>query len=78
MVRYAPNLASFIGGNVFAIGQDDGLLSEAEIAERLSQYRQHYAMTDKELIEKASKRQLPWEPEFAEWLALLGRGDLIP
>ena len=78
LVRSAPNLASFIGGNVFAIGQDDGLLSGAEIAERLSQYRRHYAMTDKELIEKASKRQLPWEPEFAEWLALLGRGDLIP
>jgi len=78
LVRHAPNLASFIGGNVFAISQDAGLLSENEIEERLSHYRTHFAMTDQALLERVTKHEIEWEPELAEWLALLGRGDLIP
>lgn len=78
LVRFAPNLASFIGGNVFAVDPEVGLLPKAEIATRLDQYRNHYGMTDEVLVEKASTRVLAWEPELAEWLTLIGRGELIP
>lgn len=78
LVRFAPNLASFIGGNVFAVDQRVGLLTQEEIATRLDQYRNRYGMTDEVLFEKARTRVLAWEPEFAEWLTLIGRGELIP
>ena len=78
LVRFAPNLASFIGGNVFGVDPEVGHLPKAEIATRLDQYRNHYGMTDEVLVEKASTCVLAWEPELAEWLTLIGRGELIP
>lgn len=48
-----------------------------ERAERLRQLCDFYGLNNDEIIEKARKRELPAEPEFVEWLALLGRGDLV-
>ena len=46
--------------------------------ERLEALRSHYGLTDEQVLERAQAKTLDWEPQVAEWLVLLGRGDLIP
>lgn len=77
LCRYAPNIRSFIGGSIFLLGQDAGMMSEAEREGRLTDLAAHYGLTSRQIIEMAEARKLPPDPEFAEWLVLLGRGDLL-
>lgn len=51
-------------------------MTEEEIAERLRQLREHYGLTDEDVLSQATQGTLSPEPEFVEWLILLGRGDL--
>lgn len=74
---YAPNIRSFIGSSIFVAGPDGGTMTEAERQERLTQLSQHYEMTAEETVRRAEAKALPHEPEFVEWLVLLGRGDLV-
>lgn len=78
MMSHAPNIASYVGGNTFGVCPDAAYMDEAEVAERLKALEGHYGFSAQGLIAKAEKNELAWEPEFAEWLVLLGRGDLIP
>lgn len=77
LYRHAPNLGSWLGGNVLHILPGGEILTEPERRERLAQLRNHYRMTDTEVVEKAERGKLPPEPEFVEWLILLDKGDLI-
>lgn len=77
LCSHAPNLRSFIGGSIFIVGSKGGEMAADERAERLRQLCDFYGLNNDEIIEKARKRELPAEPEFVEWLALLGRGDLV-
>lgn len=78
LMRVAPNFASWLGGQVFTWDEAAGAASPEQIAERLASLRAWGApMTDAEVIAQAQAGTLPRDPEYAEWLVLLGRGDLV-
>lgn len=73
----APNIRSFIGSSIFVAGPDGGIMTDEERERRLQDLREHYQTGDDEVIRRAKSKELPPEPEFVEWLVLLGRGDLV-
>ena len=77
LCRHAPNRKSFIGGSIFQLGADAGIMTEEERQRRLADLVAHYQLDNEQVIRLAEVRRLPPEPEFAEWLVLLGRGDLL-
>jgi len=78
MVINAPFLTSWIGPSMWEIDETIPTFSEEEIEERLAALRDWFKKSDAEVIALAEARQLPGDPNYAEWLVLLGRGDLIP
>jgi len=77
MFSYAPNIISWLGSRVYSFLKDTELLSIEEIQERLATLREWSGLTDSQIIEMAQTQTLPPEPEYAEWLVLMERGDLI-
>ena len=77
MFSYAPNIVSWLGSRVYSFLKDTELLSIEEIQERLATLREWSGLTDSQIIEMAQTQTLPPEPEYAEWLVLMERGDLI-
>ena len=75
--RAAPNLASWIGGAVWSVDLASDALDEAERRSRLATLREWSGLSDSEVVQRAQIGTLPGEPEYAEWLVLLGREDLI-
>lgn len=75
----APNLASWVGGRVWRLADDAAApaLSPSEIEQRLTALRTWAGRKDAEVIQLAEAGQLPRDPEYAEWLTLLGRGELL-
>ena len=74
----APNLASWLGNTVWRADLAADTLSPEEAEQRLALLRESTGMSDEEVLTCASDGSLPRDPEFAEWLILLGRGDLVP
>jgi hypothetical protein len=74
---YAPNFASWIGSRVYDLQLGLEILTEAESQQRLEALQQFTGKTDVEVIRLAETGQLPRDPEYGEWLVLLGRGDLL-
>lgn len=72
----APNLASWIAGSIWHL-VGTRALSAAETEERLVALRQRTGLSDDEVVGRSEAGRLPPDPEFAEWLTLLGRGDLL-
>jgi len=77
MARNCPNLTSWIGGSVWEIDTTTERLSPEEKEARLEALREWSGLADEEVIRRAEEGTLPKEPEFAEWLVLLGRVELI-
>ena len=77
LCRWAPNLKSFIGGSMFVAASHGGVMTAEERQQRLEQLAGHYRMSGEEVIRRAESGALPTEPQFVEWLVLLGRGDLV-
>lgn len=77
LANLAPNIRSLIGASIFVVGPDGGIMTEAERQERLNELSQHFGFNSEEAMRKAQAQELPHEPEFVEWLVLLGRGDLL-
>jgi hypothetical protein len=77
ILNHAPNLASWIGGRVYPFTYGTEFLNVDEQEERLVDLRSWSGKTDDEIIALAESHQLSPEPEYGEWLVLLGRGDLI-
>lgn len=77
LFRNAPNVSSWIGGSVWTLDESDDEESAAEKEPRLAELRRWANMTDEQLIELAQEGKLPSGPEYAEWLILIGRGDLL-
>lgn len=75
-LNLAPNLRSWIGGDVFGLQPDPSITTEEERQQRLVALSEHYGMTSSEVLKGGEDGSLPPDPEFAEWLVLLGRGDL--
>lgn len=75
--RAAPNLASWIGGAVWSVDPASDVLGDDERRARLTSLRDWSGLSDEEMVRKAQDGTLPTEPEYVEWLVLLGREDLI-
>jgi hypothetical protein len=52
-------------------------MTEEERQRRLADLAAHYKLDNEQVIRLAEARTLPPDPEFVEWLVLLGRGDLL-
>ena len=77
LANFAPNIRSLVGSDYFLAGPDGGIMTEAERQERLKDLSEHFGFSGEEAVRKAQVGELPHEPEYAEWLVLLGRGDLL-
>ena len=77
MIDHSPNFSSWIDGKIFYLQLGAEILTHEEGELRLIALREWAELSDSEVIEKAQIHQLPSEPEYCEWLILLGRGDLI-
>lgn len=76
--RHAPNLSSWLGGRVYSYADGPLHLAPAEVQRRLATLRSAFGKTDDEVLALARTNDLPPEPEYAEWLILLGHGGLLP
>ena len=70
----APNLWSWVGPRVWHI---DPLAGQLDAEARLSSLRQGTGLTDEEVLRRAEAGTLTPDPVFAEWLVLLGKGELL-
>lgn len=52
------------------------LLTDDERQQRIWSFEDRYGLTSAEIIKRAEAGKLPPDPEYGEWLRLLGRGDL--
>ncbi|MBL9005078.1 MAG: hypothetical protein JNJ46_12575 [Myxococcales bacterium] len=77
MQRFAPHLSSFVGAAIWQLNEEADYLAPEEVAERLSVLRSTWQKDDDAILEMAKAKTLPPDPEFAQWLLLLGRGDLL-
>ena len=77
LFQRAPNLRSWIGGNVFRVEEERGFMTSDEVRLRLESLAKHFGLTDDQVVARAKDKSLPSDPEFAEWLILLGRADLV-
>jgi hypothetical protein len=66
LLKNAPNLLSWIGGNIFRLEDDASEMSDTDKKARLRELSDHYDLTDEQVIEKAESGMLPPDPEFAE------------
>jgi hypothetical protein len=76
LMRCAPNLASWLGGQVFAYPDDEPQLA-AHRERRLAALRAWASRSDADVVAAARAGTLPADPEYAEWLVLLGHGELL-
>lgn len=70
----APSFWSWVGPRVWHI---DPLAGQLDVEARLSSLRQGTGLTDAEVLQRAEAGTLTLDPVFAEWLVLLGRGELL-
>jgi hypothetical protein len=73
----APNIRSFVGGSIFALGTHGDAMTSSERNQRISDLELHFNMPSVDVIAQAESGTLPTEPHFVEWLVLLDRGDLV-
>jgi hypothetical protein len=77
LADFAPNIRSFIGPTVFAVGPDGAALTQDQKNGRLNDLARYYNLTNDAVIRSAEAHALPLNAHFVEWLVLLGRGDLV-
>jgi len=52
-------------------------MSSEDIERRLVAMREHFGSSDEEFVKKWTDESLTGEPDYVEWLVLLGRSDLV-
>jgi hypothetical protein len=77
LMQEAPNFSSWLGASAVTYQPDSSTLSEEERRRRLEALRAWSGLSDEAVLARAAAGTLPGEPEFAEWLVLLRRGDLL-
>jgi hypothetical protein len=76
LMAAAPNLASWLGA--LAYQHDDLSAQESDVrTRRLAALRGWAQRSDEDVVRAARAGELPADPEYAEWLVLLGHSDLI-
>lgn len=76
LMQAAPNLASWIGALAFAYEDPTAQQSDLRVR-RLEALRAWAQKSDDDMLQEAREGRLPADPEYAEWLVLLGRADLM-
>ncbi len=77
LCAHAPNLRSFLGSSILRLGSQGEVMSEAERQQRINELVSHYRIASEDVVRGAESGVLPMNPQFVEWLVLLGRGDLV-
>jgi hypothetical protein len=77
LAQQAPNFSSWLGASVMAYQPDASVLTDDERSRRLEALRAWAELSDDEVLARATAGTLPRDPEYAEWLVLLHRGDLL-
>jgi hypothetical protein len=77
LTRYAPNLSSWLGGSLWELEEEDEAVLARQVEGRLKHLRRWAGMSDQQVVEMAREGKLPADPEYQEWLLLLGRSDLV-
>jgi hypothetical protein len=77
LMRCAPNLASTLGGAVFGLDEEADYFTQEENEEQLRVLREWSGLSDAEMIARVERGAIRLEPRHAQWLVLLGRGDLL-
>ena len=52
-------------------------MSPEDVEKRLVAMREHYGFSDEEVVASAIAGTIPPDPDYCEWLVLIGRSDLI-
>lgn len=73
----APHFARFFTGSVWQMAPDTDEMSEADRRERVASFERWAEMSTEDMIARAEKKALPLDPEYAEWLLLARRSDLL-
>jgi hypothetical protein len=79
----APNFWSWVGPRVWNLDPGAGRLDldlavgRLDPEARLASLRQGMALSEAEMLRRAEAGTLEPDPVYAEWLVLLGRGDLL-
>jgi hypothetical protein len=76
MVTEAPHLYSFVAEPVRE-GPDEALLNDEERHARIATLEASKGFSSSELIARAGGGESLTDPEYGEWLLLLGREDLL-
>jgi hypothetical protein len=76
LVANAPNFWSWIGASFWSL-TDDSVLTPEQREARLTTLRQRHELSDEEILIRVQQGTLPPDPDFAEWVVLLGKGDLL-
>lgn len=74
LIWHSPNLLSWLGARCMQYDAQEGRMN---VDERLQSLREHFNMSDPEVINLAERGELPNDAAFTEWLILLHRGDLL-
>lgn len=77
MERLCPHWMTWTQATVFSLDHNAGILSPEEREEWLAELSQHFRLTNEQVIALAEKGEILPDPNFATWLSLLGRGDLL-
>jgi hypothetical protein len=77
IMQLAPNFSSWLGANVVRHQSHSPVLTTEERESRLAALRNRFGISDTDVVFQAESGTMPSDPEFVEWLVLLGRGELI-
>ena len=76
LAQACPNFASYLLADTRR--WFDGLMTKQQVEKELEALRETYRLTDAEVITLAEAGTIDGAADFATWLILLGRGDLLP
>lgn len=75
--KQAPDLDNLLTASSWQLDRQGHALSEKARQERLEALRTWSGLTDEQVVQKAEQGDLPADPEYAEWLVLMGKGELL-
>jgi len=75
--RQAPHFARLFTGSVWELAPEPEEMSEADRLDRVASLERWASLSTPDMITRAEAKTLPPDPEYAEWLALVGRSDLL-
>jgi hypothetical protein len=75
--REAPHFTRLLTGSVWDLAPEPDEMNAADRLARLASLEQWANLSTADMIARAEARTLPADPEYAEWLVLVGRSDLL-